>query len=311
MKHLVTGERGVRGDTPANHAGGVGSIPASRSKSFQDFSTLDVRAVESDLAKKIIVENHYSHKWNDAFGRENFGLFEGDVLFGVAVYGYPMNPKAWSSITSLDGKKCLELNRLWIDDQMLTNSETWLISQSSKLLKQSGYRLVQSFADGRLGVGTIYQAANFSYYGFHETLFHEHLGTGEVFHDTPFTHTSRSDTMIQRNILHAQQVLKSFKVKTYRYLLPLDRAAKRSILLPSMSYPKNRNGVKHLPNYQPPVTQIARAAALAQKMHRSKDFGVLKKYLESLMPDVDALIEEQLQNEWVSKVRADVPLFEL
>lgn len=308
--NLVSRERSVRGDTPDNHAGETGSIPVSRSIKFQDMTHLHVEEITTQIAKPIILEKHYSHKWNDAFGRQNFGLYKNNVLLGVAVFGYPMNPKAWSSITSLNGDACIELNRLWVHDQLMTNSESWFISQSSQLLKQKGYRLIQSFADSRLGVGTIYQAANFGYYGFHVTLFHEHTETKEVFHGSAFRDTRRIDTMIKRNVLHAQKVLTSFKVKTYRYLLPLDKAAKRSILLIPQTYPKVRDGVLALTNYTPAISQIARAAALAKKTHRHEDFVVLKNYLRTITNDFDAAIVLQSKNGWVDKINIDVPLFE-
>ncbi len=62
MTDLSSREASVRGDAPANHAGETGSIPVSRSKTFQDFSSLNVRSVHVETAKSMIVENHYSHK---------------------------------------------------------------------------------------------------------------------------------------------------------------------------------------------------------------------------------------------------------
>ena len=37
---------------------------------------LVIKAVPKALAKEMIVEHHYSHKWNDGgFGKFNYGIF--------------------------------------------------------------------------------------------------------------------------------------------------------------------------------------------------------------------------------------------
>jgi len=310
MSIIDTREAGIRGDAPANHAGETGSIPVSRSK-YQTFDDLTVQPIDVELAREIICSRHYSRKWNTAFGTRNYGIYRQDDLLGVAVYGNPMNPGSWSGITDSDSEWCLELNRLWIDDELLNNSETWFLKRTMNALSAEGYQLIQSFADGRLGVGTIYQAANFGYYGWDTTLFHEQIDNGEFWHDTPFTNTARAEGMIMRNLMHARNELKSFRVKTYRYLFPLNKRARRQIKIDPLPYPKERDGIMPVPDYQPPLSQIARAVALANRMQQLKNAGILTAYLERLTPDADRLIAEQSENEWVQSVISDTPLFEL
>lgn len=37
---------------------------------------LVIKQVSKELAKEMIIRNHYSHKWNDGgFGKYNFGIF--------------------------------------------------------------------------------------------------------------------------------------------------------------------------------------------------------------------------------------------
>ncbi|USL85063.1 endolysin [Arthrobacter phage SWEP2] len=231
------------------------------------FAELRVAPVDYATAKKMIVENHYSKKWNTAFGTVNFGVFHGDRLLGVAVYGNAMNPASWGRVTTTDPDKCLELNRLWIDDVLGHNTETWLMGQTFKLLRAAGYELVQSFADGRLGVGTIYQAANFTYHGYHETLFHRDVVTGEVYHTAPFSNTAVPGAMLERNHLFTLGRLSTIRVRTYRYLYPLTRQARKRVLLPAIAeYPKERAGEVDVPDYVPPIGQIARSVALADVM---------------------------------------------
>lgn len=109
-------------------------------KQTSSLGDLLIKPVEKELARQMVIEHHYSHKWNfGGFGVFNFGIFradEPDRCLGVAVYGYMKNmnaklfthpnPKAWMC----------ELNRLWIDDCLGKNAETVLIAASIKLIRK-------------------------------------------------------------------------------------------------------------------------------------------------------------------------------
>ena len=64
-------------------------------KETSTLGKLIIKGVPKEEAKRMIVENHYSHKWNEGgFGKYNFGVFraeEPDKCLGVAVYGYMKN----------------------------------------------------------------------------------------------------------------------------------------------------------------------------------------------------------------------------
>ena len=196
-------------------------------KKTSSLGNLLIKEVPKQLAKEMIVQHHYSHKWNDGgFGKYNFGIFQEhrpDVCLGVAVYGYMKNPN--SKIFTHPNTKAwmCELNRMWIDDILGKNAETILISASIKLLRRIDKNLVavQSFADGRLGCGTIYKAANFKYYGFHYTRFLKNKRTGEYVHEQILTNTTSSSGYLRNNIAYLTGDMEVYRVKTYRYIYPL------------------------------------------------------------------------------------------
>ena len=136
-------------------------------KQTSSLGDLLIKPVEKELARQMVIEHHYSHKWNfGGFGVFNFGIFradEPDKCLGVAVYGYMKNPTAKIFHHPNPKAWICELNRLWIDDCLGKNAETVLIAASIKLIRKMDANVVaiQSFADGRLGCGTIYKAANF------------------------------------------------------------------------------------------------------------------------------------------------------
>ena len=182
--------------------------------------------VDKKVAKKMIEENHYSKSWYHMMGKINVGVFRDDVLLGVASYGSMKMPKSFRSLCKdIQQHEVVELNRLWIDDILKKNAESILISKSIKLIKMyhPEIRLIQSFADGRLGCGTIYQASNFGYYGCHETEFFENVEDGRCFHEMVF-HTSSRPLVITRNLEMLDNRFKKFKTRTYRYLYLIDKS---------------------------------------------------------------------------------------
>jgi hypothetical protein len=123
-----------------------------------------IEQITYDLAMEMIVTNHYLHR--KAPYSMAFGLFHKNSLecLGVIVYGVP------ASITLLKGvcgedefKNVYELNRLWIDDSVPKNGESFLIGNTLKRLDKE---IIVSYADSSYNhIGTVYQATNWLYTG--------------------------------------------------------------------------------------------------------------------------------------------------
>ena len=44
---------------------------------YQNFADLNTYPIEKELPKEMMLKNHYSHKWNFAFGALNVGIMDG------------------------------------------------------------------------------------------------------------------------------------------------------------------------------------------------------------------------------------------
>lgn len=209
---------------------------------------LIIREVPKPLAKEMIIENHYSHKWNDGgFGKFNYGIFreeEPEKCLGVAIFGLMKNPCARIFFHPDPNAWMCELNRMWIDDCLGHNAESILIAASIKLLRKADPTCVavQSFADGRLGCGTIYKAANFTYYGYHYTRFCRNKRSGEVVHEQILTNTTSTAGYLRSNIAMLIGDLEIYQVKTYRYIYPLSRQFR--FIRPAQPYPPYEKGME-------------------------------------------------------------------
>lgn len=209
-------------------------------------------------AKKVCIEKHYSHSWNDAFGTFNYGICLPErpgVLFGVAVFGRLKVPHSvFSLFDTSDLNACFELNRLWVSDELGRNTESFFISKCINDIKKRcpGALAIQSFSDGRLGCGKVYQASNFKYFGCHETKFVkypcEKSKTGfKIIHAQTITNPASCRGFLECHSHLEKGDMSAFIVKTYRYVFFLHKDAESRFALKSEPFPRYSIGQTEIP----------------------------------------------------------------
>lgn len=214
-------------------------------KTLKSLGTITIKLIEKKIAKELIVKNHYSHTFGANHGKYNFGIFKDNKLLGVASFGCMTNYNAKIFTSNVKDGWMIELNRMWLEDSLGKNAESFLIATSIKLLKKIDPSIVaiQSFADGRVGCGTIYKASNFKYYGYHWTLFYEVIKTGEVLHKLTIEKQTVS-TYVKYNEALLNGEYRSFRVKTYRYIFPLHKSFK-FLKAKEQPYPTFEKGIEY------------------------------------------------------------------
>lgn len=112
-------------------------------------------------AAGLVVKHHYLHRRPPiSFA---FGLYHQGRLMGCVTYGTPASRHLQKSACPSDPSRVIELNRLWLDDALPPNSESWFVSRTLKMLPPC---IVVSYADPVHGhLGYIYRALNFRYAG--------------------------------------------------------------------------------------------------------------------------------------------------
>jgi hypothetical protein len=224
---------------------------------FVDTNRISVRTIPMRLAKPIILQNHYIHKWSSS--KISFGVFEtpedsdtdgrSQILIGVAVYGHPVGRHVVQGISSLlKGNEVLELKRLWIQDGHGKNIESFVIGRTFRLLKieMPEVKVLVSYADPAAGhVGTIYQATNWLYQSLrndaHETTFSLTLERNpkpeDWKHSRSFSRNFRTHN-IQRL---KQSIGRTFWIKPdstkYRYLNFICSSRERRRIIKSLKHP--------------------------------------------------------------------------
>lgn len=111
---------------------------------------------------EIVLSKHYLHR--KAPCSKAFGLVLDEKIMGVICYGTPSSAPLRSGICGPKyAGSVIELTRLWVDDSVPKNGESYLIGNT---LSDCGKEIVVSFADSAQGhVGIVYQATNWIYTG--------------------------------------------------------------------------------------------------------------------------------------------------
>jgi hypothetical protein len=113
-------------------------------------------------AISLVIAHHYMHRKPQisfAFGLiDDFGNTKGCITFGT-----PASNHMLVGACKATPGEVIELNRLWVHDDMPRNTESWFVSRALALLPP---RIVLSYADTAAGhMGYVYRATNFYYAG--------------------------------------------------------------------------------------------------------------------------------------------------
>lgn len=200
-----------------------------------------VKEIDRKLANDIVVKNHYSKKfYNGTY--IHLGLFIDNEIKGVLQYGYAMNPASCGSVVKGTQKdEYLELNRMWIADNVGEYPESRAISYSIKYIRRKYPKIkwIQSFADERCGgFGIVYQACSFDYYGEHINQFWEL--DGETFHNSIMTSekAGKRGYNLLNDPKNKDRVIKH-ELRQFRYIKFLQQREKKNCLHKQKPYPKH------------------------------------------------------------------------
>jgi hypothetical protein len=207
-----------------------------------DLSRCHSRPVSHRTAARMVEEFHYAHRVPSIVAA--VGMYVDDVLAGVCCYGIPANSNVQRACGEAWASGTIELSRLFIHDWAGRNSESWLVAQSFRWLRDKwpSYRVLVSYADPGYGhIGGIYQATNWLYTGTSAADWDLRVG-GEVFHSKHMhnRHGTRSLAAVLPFYPGAEVVRGAAK---YRYVQFLgDRRQKRELRAalkwPVLPYPK-------------------------------------------------------------------------
>ena len=204
---------------------------------------LQIAPVAPAIARVLCERSHYLHSF-PAGTRVSLGVFTGVGLEGVVVLG--VGPRfAHRLVTGATPGDGLTLTRLWLADALPKNSESFVIGQTVRWLRQHTLvKFLLSYADPAAGhVGTIYQATNWLYTGVSQAQATLDLGDGLPRH-TRSVGSALGTHSVRYLRAAGLAVHRVPAVGKHRYLLFVDRRWRGRLAVPVLPYPK-QEGLAH------------------------------------------------------------------
>jgi hypothetical protein len=182
-------------------------------------------------AMELVVEKHYLHR--KAPCSHAFGLMRGSEIVGVVVYGVSASSTLLRGVAGDEEKQNVyELTRLWVDDSVPRNGESYLISNTIKKLDKE---YIVSYADSSQNhLGYVYQATNFLYTGLSAKFRDPKVRGLEDKH-----HTSYANGMTNKEVIAkfgAENVYFVERPRKHRYVFINAKGFRRKVLLKKLRY---------------------------------------------------------------------------
>ena len=213
-----------------------------------------IREIGKERAIDMIQNTHYS-KVMPRLTKYYLGCFLEDKLVGVVTLGWGTQPRQTINkmFTGLGTKDYYEIGKMCMLDEMPRNSESQMLSKIVKWMKQNTQdRLfLYTWADGIVGKpGYVYQSFNFLYGGFIWTDIYV-SNKGEKIHPRSARKLCEENAkMIGKDKVFwltydfmEKKGIKRIKGKQFRYILPLNKKAKKMLKKSNMNwtieYPKD------------------------------------------------------------------------
>ena len=196
-----------------------------------------VAPISHAIAKAIIVWNHYLHSLPGGT-QLAFGVFVYQRLLGVLTIGCGPS-QAYRLVEGATIDDCGVLTRLWLSDELPSNSESRVIGIALRALRRNtSLKFLLSYADPTQGhVGTIYQATNWLYTGVSQAMPLYDLGDGVARHSRSLAHAFGTHSLkyFRSRGVSVKTMEQSGK---HRYVYFLDATWRKRLLVPVFPYPK-------------------------------------------------------------------------
>lgn len=191
-----------------------------------------IEPIDYKQAMEIVIEKHYLHR--KAPCSKAFGLFRDGECFGVVTYGISPSSTLLKGVCGEDeAKNIYELTRLWIDDSVPKNGESYLIANSLKNLEKE---IIISFADtSQNHIGYVYQATNFFYTGLSAKFRDPKVKGLEHQHHATYANGLTNKQVIEK--FGAENVYFVERPRKHRYVYFNANGKRRKELLRKLNYP--------------------------------------------------------------------------
>ena len=209
--------------------------------------TYQIKEIDKQAALEMVQRYHYSNAL-PSINKHFVGFYLADELVGVVTLGWGTRPlhTIRRLFPSLESKDYYEIGRMCMTEEMPRNSESQMLSQLVKWVRQNcpQVKVLFTWADGMMAKpGYVYQASNFLYAGHIVTDFY--LKDGVKIHPRQTRKIfSPNDARlsVRPTVTQMQQYgIEHYKGKQFRYVMFLCSKAEQKRLAKECTAPLNRD----------------------------------------------------------------------
>ncbi|MHB1006527.1 MAG: Mom family adenine methylcarbamoylation protein [Chloroflexota bacterium] len=198
---------------------------------------MTLKPIPYQVARALLERGHYLHSIS-AGTVLLLGVFIGERLLGVAQFTCGSR-QAHCIVEGAQARDCITLARLWLSDELPTNSESRVLAVSLRLLRKgTPVKFVVTYADPEAGhLGRIYQASNWLYLGQSWGDDPIDLGDGRLRPARTLSNRYGSSALPFLRQLHPQAQRVPVPGK-HKYVFFVDPSWRARLRLPILPYPK-------------------------------------------------------------------------
>lgn len=205
----------------------------------------EIREIDKPSALRMIQTYHYSNAL-PSINKHFLGFYLSGELVGVVTLGWGTRPlhTIRRLFPSLETKDYYEIGRMCMTEEMPRNSESQMLSQLTKYVKQNypWIKVLFTWADGMMGKpGYVYQASNFLYAGHIITDFY--LKDGVKIHPRQTRKIFSPDDArlsVRPTLAQMQEYgIEHYRGKQFRYVYFICNKAEKKRLTAECTFPLN------------------------------------------------------------------------
>jgi hypothetical protein len=212
-----------------------------------DINLIEIRPIDMQGAKRLCKMYHYM-KTAPSGALLAFGIFHPQLkgVKGILVFGRSTGTDAKAKLfPKCEPENILEMQRMWISDDLGHNAESKTISLVMKMIKDhyEKIKIVWTYAGGcKNDCGIVYQSSGFMYLGCEPCEDFYLTDSGEYKNIINVLRFGKAPKELKSKEEKAAFVYgpgKLLKTKRYYYFYPLDKAVRRKMEPKCLPFPKD------------------------------------------------------------------------
>jgi hypothetical protein len=213
-------------------------------ESNEQLKHLQVKVIDSKVAKKYTIKNHYMKTFPNA--KVCFGVFYRNVLNGVITFGYSTSTKekVKKIIPNIKEGEFIEMQRMNLSDKLGFNSESYVLGKIYELFKKNTkVKVLITHAGGcKNDCGIVYQASSWFYFGkskcddFYLTKKGEYKNIIAPMRYGRVPKGIKGGQNIGEYLFGEGKIVNSYR---YLYLYPIQKGMRKYLLKKKLEYPKD------------------------------------------------------------------------